>query len=196
MPPGQRDEAQSWGSPPDYGDDAPPKILSFADSGSGEGLEVGSLYGPPKRWQENLILSGLSRAPRWKCTSLTLKILAACAPSKISFHALSDAGPLQPEQRPRCTKFLETPWEYRELCASTTGVDIAHRRFTVDRRVVTTNDRRRPTSVRNLSPLGLCYGSIEVCLSRTISAVVFMFGVDHHWLLAVSEYTGFISNFK
>lgn len=86
--------------------------------------------------------------------------------------------------------------KYRELCASTTGVDIAHRRFTVDRRVVTTNDGRRPTSVRNLSPLGLCYGSIEVCLSRTISAVVFMFGVDHHWLLAISEYTGFISNFK
>lgn len=60
MPPGQRDEAQSWGSPPDYEDAAPPKILSFADSGSGEGLEVGSLNGPPKRWQENLILSGLS----------------------------------------------------------------------------------------------------------------------------------------
>jgi len=86
--------------------------------------------------------------------------------------------------------------KYRELCASTTGVDIAHRRFTVDRKVVTTNDRRRPTSVRNLSPLGLCYGSTEVSLSRTVSAVVFMFGVDLRGLLAISEYIGFTSNFK
>jgi len=46
------------GHPPGYDDAAPPKILSFANSGSGEGL--GSLNGPPKPWQENLILSGLS----------------------------------------------------------------------------------------------------------------------------------------
>jgi hypothetical protein len=103
------------GHPLDYDDAAPPKILSFANSGSGEGL--GSLNGPPQALARKPYFIRFIRAPRLKCTSLTLtltlKILAACAPSK--YHPMLCPMPvhssLQPEQQPRCTKFLETPWK-------------------------------------------------------------------------------------
>lgn len=64
--------------------------------------------------------------------------------------------------------------EYRESCASTTRVDIAHRRF---------NDPRTPTI--HLPPetraARVAFWYIKVCICRIISAVLVMFGLDHFW---------------
>jgi len=106
------------------------------------------------------------RAPRLKCTSLTLTILAwlaACAPSRMSSHALFRCRSTNNGRNVReSSKHLQ---QYRELCASTTGVDVAHRRFIVDH-MSRGHQRETPTRLRSDSEIARV--TVRFCLSRTI----------------------------
>ena len=124
-----------------------------------------------------LISVRIIRAPCLKCTSLKAKASwAACAPHpecRPLIVPMPQMRGLAKSTAALCEISRNTSVKYREVCINGPGY-VAHRCF---------NNGRTPTkqSCSETPTVKVALWSIKVCICRTIAALLFMFGLDHHW---------------